>query len=285
LVEARENLAISQRNLALRDSMLIIIEQRFDRGIIPMIDVNQAQIQKAIAAAAVPQYKRREAQLQNGLSVLVGYNPTFIATPIPLSAQNSQIDIQLYKPREIVKRRPDVVAAENTLIAQNARYGAAQAKRLPTLSIFGAIGLVTSNDPTFAVQNPLYNFGLQLAGPIIYWGQLKRAAMIEESRGFQSLYQYENVVMNAIREVEDVLIEIETLQEEITVAEYRLKAALNAQSLSGERYTQGVTSYLEYLESQRQAFDAELALTKARQQFLSAKMKLYKALGGGKLVR
>jgi len=264
---------------------LHIIEQRFDHGIIPMIDVNQAQIQKAIAAAAVPQFKRKEAQLQNALSVLVGYNPTYIATPTALSAQNSQVEIQLYKPREIVKRRPDVVAAENTLIAQNARFGAAQASRLPMLSVFGAIGFVGSNDPTFSIQNPLYNFGLQLAGPIIYWGQLKRAAMIQESRGFQSLYQYENVVLNALREVEDVLIEIETLQEEISIAQYRLTAALNAQKLSGDRYTQGVTSYLEYLEAQRQAFDAELALTRVRQQFLSAKMKLYKALGGGNLMK
>lgn len=285
LAETRENMAISERNLALRDSMLSIIEQRFDRGIIPLIDVNQAQIQKAIAAAAVPQFRRREAQLQNALSVLVGNNPTYIATPMPLAAQSVQIEIKPYKPHEIVKRRPDVVAAENTLIAQNARHAAAQANRLPTLSAFGAVGLVGSTAPNLNVQNPLYQFGLQLAGPVFFWGQLKRAAMIEESRTFQTRYQYENVVMNAIREVENVLIELETLQEEIVVAEYRLKAALNAQTLSGDRYTQGVTSYLEYLESQRQAFDAELTLTQARQQYLSAKMKLYKALGGGKLVK
>ena len=285
LLEARENLEIAQRNLALRENMLDIIEQRHARGIIPKIDVNQAQIQVAIAAGAVPQNKRREIQLQNALSVLTGSNPTYIPTPIPLAAQNSQIEIEIYQPREIVRRRPDIIAAEHELVAQNARVGAAQANRLPTLSMFGAIGFVGSNVPNFSVQNPLYQFGLQLGGPLLYWGKLKRAVWIEESRRFQSQYAYENAVLNAIKEIDDVLIELKTLQEEIEIAEYRREAALSAQSMSGDRYNQGVTSYLEFLESQRQAFEAELALTRARQQFLSAKMRLYKVLGGGKLTR
>ncbi|MBX2963916.1 MAG: TolC family protein [Cyclobacteriaceae bacterium] len=285
LLETRENLAIAQRNLALRDSMLGIIEQRFARGIVPKIDVNQAQIQLAIAATAVPQNRRREIQLQNTLCVLIGSNPTHIPTPIPLAAQNSQLGIEIYQPREIVKRRPDIVAAEYQLIAQNARVGAAQANRLPTLSLFGNIGFVGSTAPDFSVQNPLYQFGLQLGGPLFYWGKLKRATWIEESRKLQAQYAYENAVLYAVKEIEDVLIELKTLQEEIEIAEYRRDAALNAQLLSGSRYSQGVTSYLEYLESQRQAFDAELILTRTRQQFLSAKMRLYKVLGGGKLIK
>jgi outer membrane protein, multidrug efflux system len=91
--------------------------------------------------------------------------------------------------------------------------------------------------------------------------------------------------LNAFREVEDIKIEIKTLIEEILIAEERKAAALHAQYLSGERYTQGVTSYLEFLESQRQAFDAEFELVNLQQQLLSSHARFYRATGGGPVIQ
>lgn len=92
---------------------------------------------------------------------------------------------------------------------------------------------------------------------------------------------YQRVVLDAFRSVEDALIEISTLKEELVAREARLTASLNAQRLSGERYDKGVTSYLEFLESQRQAFESELNYAGTRRQLLVAYIKLYQALGGG----
>ena len=120
-----------------------------------------------------------------------------------------------------------------------------------------------------------------MAGPLFYWGQLKSQVDIEDSRRYQALYRYQNTIFFALKEVEDVLAEIRTTRSEIEIAERRRKAALQAQTLSRERYNMGVTSYLEFLEQQRQAFDAELLLEGLRANLLSAHVRLYKALGGG----
>ena len=277
----RAELDIAKRNVALRDSMLNIITSRFEKGIVPKIDVNQAQIQYAIAAGSVPFYTRRVAQTEHALSVLIGRNPGRIAPGRPLEEQNIDIALPQKSPVDLLENRPDVLAAEFSLIAQNARIGAAQANRLPTISINGLLGIASNDINQLSFSNPLWNLGGQLVGPLFYWRQLKRQVDIEVSRRSQSLANYENTVFNALREVEDALIEIRTIQEEVTISEQRVEAALNAQELSKERYSQGVTSYLEFLESQRQAFDAELLLAGNRAALLTAYIKLYKALGGG----
>jgi multidrug efflux system outer membrane protein len=204
-----------------------------------------------------------------------------VQTGKPLSEQNYEIDLPLARPVDLLSRRPDVIASEYDLIAQNARVGAAKGNRLPSLSVSALVGITADNFGDLSFENPLWTLTGQLAGPLFYWGQLKRQVDIEDSRRYQALYQYQNTVFFALKEVEDVLAEIRTTRDEIAIAERRRKAALEAQQLSMERYNGGVTSYLEFLEQQRQAFDAELLLESLRANLLSAHVRLYKALGGG----
>ncbi len=281
LLRAKSQYEISIRNANSRDSMLQLIQARYDKGIVPIIDVDQATIQYTIAAGAVPQYERQIVQLENTLSILLGQNPGPVKTGKPLSQQNYGIDLPLARPVDLLARRPDVIASEYELIAQNARVGAAQGNRLPSLSASALVGIAADNFGNLSFENPLWSLTGQLAGPLFYWGQLKRQVDIEDSRRFQALYQYQNTVFFALKEVEDVLAEIRTTRDEIAIAERRRAAALQAQTLSRERYNMGVTSYLEFLEQQRQAFDAELLLEGLRANLLSAHVRLYKALGGG----
>ena len=281
LLKAKSQLAISKKNAVSRDSMLQIIQARYDKGIVPILDVNQAEIQLTIAAGSVPQYRRLVVQLENSLSILLGQNPQEIKTDKTLDEQNYDINIPTSTPLNLLARRPDVIAAEYQLIAQNAYVGAAQANRLPSLSVTALLGFAANDFNSNSIANPLWTLGGQLVGPLFYWNQRKRAADIEQSKRFQELYRYQNTVFNALREVEDVLVEIETTKNEIEIAEKRKSAALQAQELSRERYSKGVTSYLEFLEQQRQAFDAELLLENLRSNLLSSYIKLYKALGGG----
>ncbi len=104
---------------------------------------------------------------------------------------------------------------------------------------------------------------------------------VERYKAEQALREYERTVITAFREVEDALVEIETLKRELRISQDYVNAALSAQALSGERYDKGVTSFLELLESQRQAFEAELRLSDITQQLYNGYVKLYKALGGG----
>jgi outer membrane protein, multidrug efflux system len=208
-----------------------------------------------------------------------------IETGKPLDEQKLSMDLTGFSPADLLINRPDIIAAEYSLMSQNSQVGVAKANRLPTISLNATLGIISDDITNFSLRNPLWNLGGQLAGPLFFWGQLRRQVDIAQSQQYQALFAYENTVLNAFREVEDLKIEISTLMEEISIAEERKASALNAQFLSGERYSQGITSYLEFLESQRQAFDAELELVQLQQQLLSAHARLYRAIGGGPVVQ
>ncbi|TVR41660.1 MAG: efflux transporter outer membrane subunit [Cryomorphaceae bacterium] len=281
LLDFRARLEISERNLALRDSMLNIVEQRFEKGIVAEIEVNQAQIKRAVAAEAVPVWKRLIAQTENRISVLTGTNPRRMPITPRLLEQDTSITIPAGLPSELLLRRPDIVAAEQSLIAQNALIGVAKANRLPGISLTGLFGLATNELSNISDIPFAWNVGGALTGPIFNFGRFRRQVFIEQSKAVQAELVYQRVVLNAFRSVEDALVEISTLKEELLAREARLKASINAQRLSAERYDKGVTSYLEFLESQRQAFESELNYTSARRELLVAYVKLYQALGGG----
>lgn len=282
-LQALEELEIAERNLALRDSMHRIIVERFDKGMLQQTDVEQSNILKNIAAGSVPKFLRKSVQLENALNFLVGRNPRRLPAGRSLPELQTDMDINGFSPRDLLENRPDILEAEFQLMAQNAQVGAAKASRLPTISLNATLGIITDDFREWDLSNPLWNIGGQLMGPLFFWGQLQRRVAIEQSIGYQQLFAFENTVLNALREVEDVKVEITTLKQELLAADERKKSALSAQFLSGERYSQGVTSYLEVLESQRQAFDAELSLVQLRQSLLSAYIRFYKAMGGGPL--
>ena len=183
-------------------------------------------------------------------------------------------------PSNLLLRRPDVLAAEKNLIAQNALTGSALVNMFPNISLTGLLG-GASNEISTLTDGPLaWNVGGSVLGPLFNFGRLQRQLNIEESKTKQALISYERTVLNAFRSVEDALIEIKTLKAQMNARQDRLEASLNAQYLSTERYDKGVTSYLELLESQRQAFESELNYTEIRRALLNAYVNLYRVLGG-----
>lgn len=281
LLDYKNRLEISERNLAIRDSVLQIIQQRFDKGIVAEIDVNQAQIKRAVAAEAVPLWKRLIAQTEHRISLLTGSNPGRIITNTRLMDIDTTIVIPCGLPSDLLLRRPDIVAAEQNLKAQNAITGAAKGNLLPNISLTGLLG-GASNELSTLTDGPLaWNVGGSILGPLFNFGRLQRQVNIEESKTKQAFLAYERTVLDAFRSVEDALVEIKTLKQQLKARQNRLDASLKAQFLSGERYDKGVTSYLEFLESQRQAFESELNYTETRRELLDAYINLYRALGGG----
>jgi len=281
LLEFETDLGISRETLALRDSMLTIIEARFDGGIAAEIELDQAKIQRAIAAAAVPQYERRIATTEHALSILVGRAPGPVATGIALTDQPPVPEIPVGLPSELLKRRPDILSAEQAVVAQNAVAGAAVAQRFPTISLTGLLGVASADLAGFTSGTTAYSVTGGLFGPLFYWGQNKRRVEIERLRTEQAALAYEQTVLEALGEVQDALVTIRTLKDEQVARQAHVDAAVHAQFLSQERYDKGVTSYLEALESQRQAFESQLFLAGVRRQLLQNHVLLYKALGGG----
>ncbi len=281
LLDFKWRLDISIKTLELRQESEDIIQARFNEGIVAEIDLNQAQIQRAIAAGAVPVFQRQVAQTENALSILLGRNPGPIPTGTELQNQMLTLDIPVGIPSMLMTRRPDLLQLEELLHAQNARIGIAVAQRFPSISLTGLLGVASTELSEITDSEALFNIGGSIMGPLFEFGRNKRRVEIERAITEQVLYEYEFAVITAFQEVEDALVEISTLKEEMVARRDHVAAAENAQFLSGERYDKGVTSYLEIIESQRQAFEAQLNLSQTTQQLFNAYVRLYKALGGG----
>lgn len=281
LLDYQTRLDISEKTLASRDTTLQIIQARFDEGYTHIIDVNQAEIQKAIAQVSVPQFKREIGFAENNLSILLGRNPGSIITPKTLIEYQVPDSVPHGIPSELLARRPDVMEAAQLYRAQNARIGVAQAMRFPSISLTGVLGLA-SNDLSSLLDAGLgWSAGASLLGPLFEWGKNVRRVDIEREVARQTLFSYENTVLNALLEVDNSLISLQTLRDELDANDFKLGAAENASSLSRARYYQGVTSYLEVIENQRQEFEARLSYSENYQRLLSAYIGLYKSLGGG----
>lgn len=281
LLDFRWREEISRKTLELRQESLDIIQARFNEGIVAEIDLNQAQIQRAIAASAVPVFQRQVAQTENALSILLGRNPGPITVGQHLTEQTMAPDIPTGIPSMLMERRPDILQAESFLHAQNARIGVAVAQRFPSISLTGMLGGASSEISELTSSDLLFNIGGSVLGPLFEFGKNKRRVELERRITEQALYEYEYTVITAFQEVEDALVEISTLKEELQARRDHVTAAQNAEYLSGERYDKGVTSFLEIIESQRQSFEAQLSLSENTQQLFNGYVKLYKALGGG----
>ena len=281
LLDYWQRLELSRHTLVSRQDSLDIIQKRFDRGIIPEIDLNQAQIQKEIAFAAIPLYKRLIAKTENVMGILLGQYPKAIKTGKALRLQPVRPDIPVGLPSIILDRRPDVSEALYLLHSQTAKIGVAEAIRFPAISLTGLLGVASVELGGVTTSGEIWSIGAGLAGPIFNWNKNIRRVNIEEERTRQALLNYEKVVLQAYREVADALTEVDTLKTQLASVERKNQAAGNANRLSKLRYDKGATSYLEVLDSERTLFAVGLELSELEQVNHNAYVKLYKALGGG----
>jgi len=281
LLDFHQRLAVSKKTFDSREKSLDIIQQRFDKGIIPEIDVNQSQIQMEIAAASIPLYERNIALTENALSILIGELPAAVNIGKDLTTQTAPPAIPTGLPSSLLERRPDIAQAESLLKAQTEQIGIAVAMRIPSFTLTGLLGVASNELAGISTDGEVWRVQGEMVGPVFNFGKNARRVDIEREKTQQALFQYENTVLTAFREVEDALVEIETYRRQIERVTNQRNAAANANRLSKKRYDQGVTSYLEVLETERQLFNAELELSDLTRQYLSAYVNLYKALGGG----
>jgi len=281
LLDYKSRLEIAKKTLKSRDEYLKIIQQRFDVGYAPEIDLNQAQMQKAIAEGSIPVYQRLVSKTENALSVLIGKNPGEVISKDNIFSETEPETIPNGLPSELLERRPDILQAEMNLKAQNEQISAAIAMRFPSITLSGFLGGASNDLSTFTSNGAAWKMGAGLLGPLFNFNKNKRRVQIQRAKTEEALYQYRKTVLYAFKEVEDALVDIETYKEEIKSRQSHFDAANNAMQLSQQRYDKGVTSYLEVLETQRQAFESELNLSKTKQELFNSYMKLYKAIGGG----
>ncbi len=281
LLDYKTRLDIAVKTLALRDSSEKIIEARFNGGLVPELDLNQAQIQTAIAEASIPLYRRSIAQRENGLSILLGHIPQSFTTNLEDFDENQIDSIPIGIPSALLTRRPDILQQEQLIYAQNAKVGIAVAQRFPSISLTGIFGGSSSSLSQFNAAGVAWNLGGSILGPIFQFGKNKRRVEVEKIKTEQEVLKYKKTVLTAFKEVENALIYLKTYKDQLAARKKQVEAALNARFLAELRYDKGVTSYLEVIEYQRSSFDAELTYTQTKRLYMQSYIQLYKALGGG----
>ena len=280
LLAARQQLAIAEQTLATRDSALAIMNDKYKGGMISLIDYNQAKIQRDVAAVTVPVYKRLQATTENTLSLLLGRAPMEIVSNMDFSQCKVELDIPVGLPSELLERRPDVLAAEQTYHSQLAHVGVAEAIRWPSLSLTGLIG-ASADLSAFNTMGVAWSAGAGLVGPLFQFGKNKKRVQMAWKAAEMAEADYEQTILTAFQEVENALVNISTYREELKAQQSRAETAISSEELSFIRYNQGTTTYLEVLEQQRSSFSAQLDLLNTRLSLLNSYIQLYKALGGG----
>ena len=282
LQDLSARLEISRRTVEGRAERLEIIQARFDRGIEPEIDVNQAQVQLAVAEASVTRFQRLTAQTEHALRVVLGEFPGRVPVGPRIDFSGVPLSVPAGLPSELLKRRPDVQEAEQLLVAETAEIGVAQALRFPSLSLTSGISVVATDLTDLnSMDAGQWSLAAGIFQPIFNSGRLKAQKKAQVARAEQAEEVYILTLLEAFREVEDAIVATETFRREFAARTRQVRAAANTLRLSQARYDAGVVDYLEVLDSERTFFDAELRHSQAHRSVLTSFVALYKALGGG----
>lgn len=282
LLELDLEMQISRNTLASRKESLRLVEVRARGGVTSLLDVRQSEQLVYTAAASIPDLERRIEQQENLISILLGRNPGPVTRGRSLVENAILPTVPVGLPSSLIQRRPDIESAEQQLIAANARIGVARAAYFPQITLT-AIGGYQSPALTGLFSGPagLWSVGGQLVQPIFTGGRIRSNVRLTEAQKQESLLVYQRTIQQAFREVSDSLVAYRKNQEFRAQEELLTGSAQDATRLSQMRYSGGVTSYLEVLDSDTRYFDAQLGLAQAQLNERLALVQLYNALGGG----
>jgi NodT family efflux transporter outer membrane factor (OMF) lipoprotein len=281
---AAEQLAIAHDTLAFQEDNLQIARWRVQAGLVSSLDVEQARAQRAQTAATIPALESSLASTANAISTLVGEPPGAVLVELtgeaPRPVPEPSALAGFAPPAEVLRRRPDVRAAEESLVASTERIGIARAQLLPLVRLTGSIG------PGTATLGNLFDVvtGGLFAGisQLVFDGGRTRA-QIEgaEAAARGALAAWEQSILFALEEVESAALAGRTADERVAINEEAVDAASNSVILARSQYQAGLTDFRDLLTSENQLLGARNQLVAAEADRASAFVRLTQALGGG----
>jgi len=282
LLELDLELEIAHRNRDAFQETLDLFSRRFKGGVGNKLATSRAEAALANAAASIPVIERRIVAKENQISILVGRNPGPIARGRALRAQPTFPDAATGMPASLLERRPDILQAEQNVVATNALIGVAVGNFLPRLGIGALYGAQSSEiEDLLKGQSKAWQIGGALLGPLFQGGRLYYNYKGAKAGWQEAVLQYQRTVLNALAEVSDAVTARGKVAEAKVELARQVTALEEAVRLALARYNNGLASYYEVLEAQQQLFPAEVALARNELDQLVATIQLYRALGGG----
>jgi multidrug efflux system outer membrane protein len=278
-----ELLRTTRDTLATRQEALKLTQLKFDNEAASKIELSQSQSQLEAAKVALAQLTRQRAQDENALVLLVGQPlPQDLPAGLPIGSQGLLRDLPAGVPSDLLVRRPDVLQAEQQLLANNANIGAARAAFFPRITLTGSAGVASSDlDTLFGNGTSAWTFVPQLLAPLFDAGRNQGNLEAAKVNRDIAVAQYEKAIQTGFREVSDALAGRATLDEQLRAQTAQLEAEQTRMQLTELRFKNGAANSFEVLDAQRSLFAAQQAVVQVQVQQVQNRVTLYKVLGGG----
>ncbi|WP_214509164.1 AdeC/AdeK/OprM family multidrug efflux complex outer membrane factor [Pseudomonas brassicacearum] len=278
----RELLKLTENTLDAYEESLRLTTRSNQVGVASALDLAQARTSVQGARASLANYQRRVAEDENALVLLLGTGlPADLPEPQSLDG-DLLANVPAGLPSDLLTRRPDILAAEHTLLAANANIGAARAAFFPSISLTANAGTSSANlDGLFKSGSGSWAFTPTISLPIFNAGALRASLNYSEIQKDIGVANYEKAIQAAFQEVSDGLTARKTYVDQLQAQNDLVNASQDYYRLAERRYRIGVDSNLTFLDAQRSLFSNQQRLINDRLAQLQAEVNLYRALGGG----
>jgi NodT family efflux transporter outer membrane factor (OMF) lipoprotein len=284
LRSTQRRIAISRNNLASQSETLQITEWRYQAGLARASEVEQARTSREQTRAGIPDLEVSLAAAENRIALLLGRNPGALhdmlaeAKPLPAVPESVATGI----PADVLRQRPDLIAAERTLAAETARVGQKLAQRFPSLGLSGSFGWQAYSFAALGGASAITRaLGGTLAATLFDGGRLRSQVDVQSAVQERALVSYQSSVLSALEEVENALKGYAAARERLDARRAAGESARKAAELSRSLYQSGLADFQQVLETQRTQLSAEDSLAAADATLRTSLIALYKALGGG----
>lgn len=260
---------------------LRIMRLRHQFGAVSQLEVSQVESQYESARQSIPEFEAAVARQEHLLCLLLGRSPE----PIPRGRSIDALAVPVIPaglPAELLTRRPDLLQAEQQLVAANARIGVARANYFPRLTLTGALGTAALHSADLLTgPAELWQLGSELAAPVFTFGAIEGQVRAAEAVRQQALLNYRQAILAAFRETEDALVGTTKGREQLAAQDRQVAALERYAQISRLQYEAGRTAYLQVLDAERSLFSGELARVQTQTAALTSLVDVYRAMGGG----
>ncbi len=280
---AQKLLHISEQNLLLQQDIFQTVEEKYASGLADDLDLEQAKEALNQTEMKIPDLKKQENTYKNALAILIGKLPndeifkqkSLLFETIP--AVNAENIYNL--PAKVISMRPDVVAAEQNLIAQNALIGNAVANLFPSVSLTTFLGWQNNTlSPVFGPDFNMYDGSGVVNLPILHWGSLINQVRIRESETKQAFYLYQGTVLTAISDVGNAIKNLEEGIAKNKIAQKNAESAKNILDLSIIKYENGLIDFAQVSQNEQEKLQSDLDLAQSQGNLYVNISNFYKAV-------
>ena len=277
-------IAIARANAALQKESLGIAQVKLQGGTTTQLDVDEATASYNATLATIPQYQAALAQALNAMSVLIGETPGDVEPRVKKHQRLPRVpaEVAVGVPADLLRRRPDIRAAEYQAAAQSAQIGVAQADLYPAFTITGAVAVKSSDIGNLFSRGSFDGFiNPGFTWNFLNYGRLRNNVRVQDAEFQELLLNYKNTVLNAYSEVETALVSFLKAKQQVVYLRRAVAAAQRAEGVVLDQYRDGTASYDRVLDSQRQLLLSQSRLLAARADVLTNLIAVYKGLAGG----